>query len=88
MAASLGWGVAGEYVDNDVSAYSGKRRPEYERMLADLADGLIDAVLVYHPDRLTRQYKELEAFIDAVDRPDSSTSASRPPTPTSPPTTV
>ncbi len=26
LAASLGWGVAGVYSDNDVSAYSGKRR--------------------------------------------------------------
>ncbi len=48
MAGELGWTVAGEYVDNDVSAYSGKRRPEYERMLADLADGSCDGVLVYH----------------------------------------
>src|SRR4051812_25865756 len=33
-AASLGWKVAAEYVDNDISAYSGKPRPDYERMLA------------------------------------------------------
>lgn len=41
LATRLGWPVAGEYIDNDLSAYSGKRRPEYERMLADLADGLM-----------------------------------------------
>jgi site-specific DNA recombinase len=29
LATSLGWSVAQEYVDNDISAYSGKRRPEY-----------------------------------------------------------
>ena len=60
--------VAGEYVDNDVSAYSGKRRPEYERMLADLADGLVDGVIVYHIDRLTRRPIELEQF-SGRDRP-------------------
>jgi DNA invertase Pin-like site-specific DNA recombinase len=60
--------VSGEYVDNDVSAYSGKRRPDYERMLADLADGTVDAVLVYHIDRLTRRPIELEDFLSAVDR--------------------
>ena len=27
MAANLGWAVADTYVDNDISAYSGKRRP-------------------------------------------------------------
>ena len=36
LAASLGWSVAGVYENNDISAYSGKRRPSYERMLADL----------------------------------------------------
>jgi site-specific DNA recombinase len=39
LAESLGWSVAEEYVDNDLSAYSGKRRPAYERMLANLAEG-------------------------------------------------
>lgn len=67
LAASLGWGVAGVYSDNDVSAYSGKRRPEYERMLSDLADGHVDGVLVYHIDRLTRRPIELEQFVHAVD---------------------
>jgi site-specific DNA recombinase len=66
LAASLGWGVAGEYVDNDLSAYTGKRRPEYERMLEDLADGSIDAVIVYNIDRLTRRPIELEHFADTL----------------------
>jgi site-specific DNA recombinase len=66
LAASMGWGVAGEYVDNDMSAYTGKRRPEYQRMLADLADGIIDGVLVYNIDRLTRRPAELEHFYEAV----------------------
>ncbi|MGB2918439.1 MAG: recombinase family protein, partial [Candidatus Microthrix parvicella] len=48
LADGLGWEVAEEYIDNDVSAFSGKRRPAYERMLADLVDGFRDAVLVYH----------------------------------------
>jgi site-specific DNA recombinase len=53
LAGSLGWPVGEEYVDNDISAYSGKPRAEYQRMLTDLADGARDAVLVYHVDRLT-----------------------------------
>lgn len=62
LAADRGWTVADEYVDNDVSAYSGKPRPEYERMLADVRDGLRDAVIVYNMDRLTRRPIELEEF--------------------------
>ncbi len=66
LAARLGWTVAEEYVDNDLSAFTGKRRPAYERMLEDLRDGLRDAVLVYHSDRLTRRPIELEQFVDVI----------------------
>lgn len=68
LAATLGWGVAGEYVDNDVSAYSGRRRTEYERLLADIADGFVDGLLVWHQDRLHRRPIELEHFFSVIDR--------------------
>lgn len=61
-----GWPVGVEYVDNDISAYSGKFRPEYERMLADIGSGDVDAVICWNLDRLTRQPKEFERFNDAV----------------------
>lgn len=64
LAKRLGWKVAATYVDDDVSAYSGKRRPEYERMVAAISVHAHDAVLVYHADRLHRQPRELEAFLD------------------------
>lgn len=67
LAESLGWTVAEEYLDNDLSAYSGKARPDYQRMLADLRDGLRDGVIVYHVDRLTRRPIELEEFVATVD---------------------
>ncbi|MGY2065566.1 recombinase family protein [Blastococcus sp. SYSU DS0619] len=67
LAANLGWNVGEEYVDNDLSAYSGKPRPEYLRMLADLASGARDGVLVYHLDRLTRRPRELEDFLEVLD---------------------
>jgi site-specific DNA recombinase len=58
------WPVAEVYVDDDISAYSGKVRPQYRRMLSDIGDGLIDAVIVWHLDRLHRQPRELEEFVD------------------------
>lgn len=67
-AERRGWTVAEEYVDNDVSAYSGRRSPAYQRMLDDIADGARDAVVVYHLDRLHRQPKELEEFAEVCDR--------------------
>lgn len=53
LAHDLGWAVAEEYVDNDLSAWGSKRRPGYERMPEDLAEGRRDGVVVYHQDRLT-----------------------------------
>jgi site-specific DNA recombinase len=67
LAARLGWPVGGRYVDNDVSAFRARRRPEYQRLLEDLKAGRIDAVVVYHPDRLTRRPVELEELIEILE---------------------
>lgn len=67
-AERRGWTVAEEYVDDDTSAYSGKTRPAYERMLRDITDGLVDAVIVYHLDRLHRRPIELEQFAQTCTR--------------------
>lgn len=63
LAADRGWVVGREYVDNDVSAYSGKARAGYEAMCNDLAAGVRDAVIVYNLDRLHRRPAELEDFV-------------------------
>ncbi len=67
LAEREGWTVADHYSDNDISAYSGADRPAYRRMVADLQAGQVDAIVAWHPDRLHRSPRELEAFIDAVD---------------------
>ena len=64
LAERKGWLIAERFVDNDASAWSGRRRPEYERLLAALGAGTLDGLLVYNLDRLHRQPRELEAFID------------------------
>lgn len=66
-AEERGWTVTKVYVDNDVSASSGKIRPQYAAMLADLEAGLIDAVVVWDLDRLTRRPIEIEQFISLAD---------------------
>src|SRR5262245_36423336 len=63
LAERLGWTVVKTYQDNDISAFSGKRRPEYRRLLDDIAAGAIDAVLAWHTDRLHRSPLELEEYI-------------------------
>ena len=66
LAESKGWTVTQQstYVDNDTSATSGKPRPNYERMMRDLRDGRVTALVVWDVDRLTRTPRELEDIID------------------------
>ena len=67
LAAARGWQVVDRYIDDDVSAYNGRVRPEYRRMLDDLREGLIEGVVVWHLDRLHRRPKELEEFLELCD---------------------
>lgn len=64
LAKTLGLEVTEVYTDNDISAYSGRHRPAYERLLTDIQSGRVDAVLCYHSDRLMRRTRELERYID------------------------
>ncbi|MFE6817066.1 recombinase family protein [Streptomyces sp. NPDC057677] len=68
LAERNGWDVVEVYVDNDLSAYSGKPRPDYRLMLRDLDDGTATVVLAWHTDRLHRSPTELEEYIDLSER--------------------
>jgi site-specific DNA recombinase len=68
LVEKKGWTVARVYSDNDLSAYGGKTRPAYQEMLKDIESGTVNAIVVYHLDRLTRHPRELEEFLDVVDR--------------------
>jgi site-specific DNA recombinase len=63
LADTLGWTITSVHVDNDTSAYSGKKRPGYRALLRELEAGTVDAVLVWHTDRLHRSTVELEEYI-------------------------
>jgi DNA invertase Pin-like site-specific DNA recombinase len=67
LCARKGWTIALVLTDNDISAYSGKRRPGYDALIEAVKAGDVDAVVAWHPDRLHRSPKELEAFIDLID---------------------
>lgn len=66
VADTLGLKVRAVYADDDSSAYSGKRRPQYERLLGDIRSGRVDVVLAWHADRIYRRQQDLVEFIDAV----------------------
>ena len=66
LCAGKGWEPV-EYVDNDVSASNGKPRPAYEKMLSDIRDGAVGAVVCWDLDRLHRRPIELEKFMEIAD---------------------
>jgi site-specific DNA recombinase len=69
LAHRKGWRVVEPvYEDNDLSAFSGKRRPAYEQLLADAKAGRVGVIIAWHADRLTRQPIENEALIELAER--------------------
>ena len=64
LCSERGWTIVAEYVDNNLSASAeGVTRPEYERLLEDIANRELDSVAVWDLDRLTRQPLQLEQFV-------------------------
>lgn len=62
------WDVIETYVDQSKSATDRTAiRPDYDRMVADYLLGRFDAIICYDLDRLTRQPRQLEDWIDAAE---------------------
>src|ERR1044072_7820341 len=68
LAERNGWEVVEVYVDNDVSAYRGKKRKGHQRMLDDLDHGTATAAIVWDTDRLHRSPLELENYINLCEK--------------------
>jgi DNA invertase Pin-like site-specific DNA recombinase len=67
-AAERGWHVVAEYTDNSVSASDKrKKRPEYDRMVEAYSAGEFGALICWDLDRLTRQPRQLEDWIDRAE---------------------
>lgn len=63
LADMRGWEVVGVEADISISAYSGKDRPAWGRVLAMVERGSVDVVIAWHVDRMTRSMLELESLI-------------------------
>jgi site-specific DNA recombinase len=66
LALTLGLGEPEILTDNDLSAYSGKKRPGYEQLKKGLKEGRWSTLLVWHVDRLCRNVRDLEDIVDLV----------------------
>ncbi|MGV0684368.1 recombinase family protein [Mycolicibacterium thermoresistibile] len=67
LADRLDWEVLEHFSDNDISAFSGRRRPGFEALLDAMKNGEIGALLCWHTDRLYRNMRDLERLIEIAD---------------------
>ncbi|BCI54681.1 serine recombinase [Mycolicibacterium litorale] len=63
-----GWKLVEEFVDNSISASDArKNRPGYDALVKAYEAGQFNALVTYDLDRLTRQPRQLEDWIDAAE---------------------
>lgn len=62
LAVEHGLTVGRVYSDNSISAYSGKARPGFIDLVADVKARKIGAVLSFAPDRISRKVSEYDFF--------------------------
>ena len=68
IARDRGWTVVAEYVDNSISASDKRKdRPAYNAMVEAFGRGEFGALVCYDLDRLTRQPRQLEDWIDRAE---------------------
>jgi len=71
-ARDRGWQAVGVYIDRGRSAFKANvRRPEYDRMLADIEAGAADTILVYRLDRLSRSAADFGALWQRLQKADA-----------------
>ncbi len=63
-----GWRTVAVFSDNDVSATSGRDRPEYRKMIDAVKAGRVDTIVSWAPDRLARRPRDLEDILDLAEQ--------------------
>jgi len=56
------------YTDAGISAKTGNKRPEYDRMLEDGIQGKIDMIIALKLDRITRSTRDWETLMDYLEK--------------------
>lgn len=68
IAEQRGWVVVAEFTDNSISASDRRKvRPGYDQLVAGFKAGEFTAIICWDLDRLTRQPRQLEDWIDAAE---------------------
>ena len=66
--ASEGWSLLPEQYDDGGLSGGSLERPALQRLLADVAAGKIDTIVVYKVDRLTRSLLDFAKLVEAFDK--------------------
>ncbi|MCT1547500.1 recombinase family protein [Corynebacterium amycolatum] len=69
--------IVATYVDNNISAFSGEYRPEYDKLIHAIESREIDVVYVYALDRLTRRTKDTLALFELCEKHNVTVKANR-----------
>lgn len=67
IAAQRGWQIVSTYNDTESASNRNKKRPGYDDMVAAYHAGAFEAIVCYDLDRLTRQPRQLEDWIEAAE---------------------
>jgi DNA invertase Pin-like site-specific DNA recombinase len=79
VADARGYQIVMSEADNDISAFTGKHRPGYQRVMAAAARGELDVILVFQTSRFWRNRSERAAAIEVLRRAGVSIIATRGP---------
>jgi site-specific DNA recombinase len=66
VAKARGWKVAKVFTDSGVSAFNGKARPAFDKMLAAIDAGQVSGVLGWRLDRLGRRPVEIAQLLERL----------------------
>lgn len=66
FANQQGWNVVGDYGDEGISGKNIEDRPGVKKLISDIKQGKIDVVVLYKFDRLTRDSRDTEDFIELI----------------------
>src|SRR6476469_1261576 len=66
--AHEGWELVNEHYDDGGWSGGNMARPALQQLLADVAAGKVDVIVVYKVDRLTRSLADFARIVEALDR--------------------
>ena len=67
-----GWKLVPTEYDDGCYSGGNLNRPALQRLLKDIADGLIDIIVVYKIDRLTRSLHDFSKIVDVLEKRNAS----------------